>query len=391
MTTRETTGAARRWAFEQLDLSAHSPAAEVRPRVLKQLANMDFMPPGGWDSALRVSGLTAFSADADSPAIVPARRGAEELLREELEDFAAKFFSMPPDERGTRFEELAEQCAEMPALTARLAGLRPALDLPCRLPSDQPCEVAQLLDFARRLFVLPRRHRASRRLIVLKECRERPGQWPQAAEVVQRYFGRYAALDALLFRELAPSGDREELRQRVARQRRRALRKLRPPKLVTKTSSDVPRWVPVVLGVLTILYVFEDQTNKAARREQKRATDGIPDWITQQDVEFKARHGQFPDDVVRRLGLPPLNKTRPPAPGPTRPAKSDKSHDRTPSADRPAGSAPADLPALPPGAELLRELRNQQSREGPNQARDEAIRALEKRIEEAARSSKASP
>ncbi|HEX7375984.1 MAG TPA: hypothetical protein VF278_02675 [Pirellulales bacterium] len=200
-----------RWAFEQLDLPNETPAAEARPRLLKQLADMDFMPPGGWDSALRTSGLTALNADADSPAFVPARRGAEYLLREEVEDFAAKFFSLPPDERDARFEKLAEQCMEMPALTARLAGLRLALDLPCELPSDCGSPLAELLGNARRLFTLRLQECASGRFALLHELREDILNWQEPCARIERDFPRYVELEPDLFAGLAALCDRHDM------------------------------------------------------------------------------------------------------------------------------------------------------------------------------------
>lgn len=320
VTHNETVQTARRWALEQLDLRRDLPPAEARPRLLKQLSGMDFMPPAGWDSALRASGIASANADFGTPALVPARRGAEEMLREDVEAFAARFFSLSPNARIAHYQEVAARCAGTPGVLARLEGLRPALELPCELPADQPPEVVELLEQVRRLAVLPRHQRAGRRWMVLKECRRRPGQCREAADIIQKQFAQYAALDAALFRELTMGGDREKLRQRIARQRRRALRKVRPPKLVTKTSSGNPWWIGIAAVVMiNILRVSLTNTHHVNRPAPLASPSLNVQEFNRKMNERLQRGEPIPKELRTLYGLPPEEKASSPSSSPAPP------------------------------------------------------------------------
>lgn len=83
-TKPELSAAMHRWALAQLDLQPETLGDEARRKLLKQLSEMDFMPPVAWDSALRVSNFAA--GDQTAPAFLPARRAAEQSLRAEVED-----------------------------------------------------------------------------------------------------------------------------------------------------------------------------------------------------------------------------------------------------------------------------------------------------------------
>lgn len=372
-TSQEKPQMARRWATKQLDLPSETPVGEARGRLLKQLAQMDFMPPSGWDSALRASGLAASAVDVDQPAFVPARRGAEELLRTEVEAFAARFFSLPPSARVAHFQELAARSSGMPAVAARLEAVRPALELPSELPADQPPEVQDLLEQLRRLALLPRQARAARRLAVLKECRRQPGQCLEAARLIQKRFARYAALDSTLVRELTLGDDREKLRERVARQRRKELRKARPPKVVAQTSSGNPWWIGiaavVIINVLRLTLTSTNQNYKhqsvprsqpwsvQESQRQRELNKSFTEWqaeFRQREAERKAKQGEVRDDVRRQLGLPPLDNqpfSQPPVPRLPSPQEMEKLHERMREFDKPAEPEPS-ASSLPTGAQV---------------------------------------
>lgn len=296
--------AIRRWAIEQLDLQSGMPAREARQKLLKQLGEMDFMPPGGWDSALRVLGIAAGDGDQNGPALLPPRRAAEDSLREEVEAFAARFFSLAPNTRIAHYQELLRRCAGVPAVAGRLEMLSPALELPCELPPGQTHDVANLLEQARCLCVLPRQERASCRMAFLQECGTDLTRWQQAASLVQAKFARYAALEPTLFRELAASGDREKSRERIARQRRRMVRKARTTKTVASTSQKSPWWIGiaavVVLNIVRVIFTGNHSYNTVPP-----SPPPYNEQQTKEQINKALREG-------RLYGFPPSNDPSPP-------------------------------------------------------------------------------
>ncbi|HET6881492.1 MAG TPA: hypothetical protein VFI31_15120 [Pirellulales bacterium] len=323
----------RRWALAELDLQPGMSNDEARRILFTRLSDLDFMPPGGWDNALRVAGIAPCGAALDGPVFVPAQRAAEESLRAEVESFAARFFSLPPDSRAAQYQELVKQSAGMPAVAARLEGLWPALELPCEVPAVESPEAADLLDQARRLFLLPRQERASRRLTFLQQCRMNLPQWQRAATTAQTKFARYAALEPALFRELATSGNREKQREKIARQRRRSVRKTRTSQSVVRTTQKAPWWIwiLVVVGLNGIRAAIGPSSNshrtnspvpqapkidlEKLNRDLEKLRQPQDDVLRrmQEQVEQQIQRGELPPDTDRRLfGQPTSAPAQPP-------------------------------------------------------------------------------
>lgn len=217
---------ARQWALRQLDLPADTPSADARPRLLKQLAEADFMPSEDWDGALRASGIVADRDEEGQPAPARARRAAEGELHDEVGAFADRYFVLSPQARIAQYQKLMQRCAETPEAVFRLENLSPALELPCELPPGQPREVIELLEQIRRLFVLAPQARAYRRWLFVKRCRTDVAVWRNAAIAVQRGNTGYAALEPTLIHELSTSPSREKIHRHVARRRARQRRLL---------------------------------------------------------------------------------------------------------------------------------------------------------------------
>jgi hypothetical protein len=319
----------RRWALAELDLQPGMSNDEARRILFQRLSDVDFVPPGGWDGALRVAGIAPCDGALDSPVFMPARRAAEESLRSEVEAFALKFFALTPDIRTAQYQELLKQCAGAPAVAARLEGLRPALELPRELPNGQPDEVADLLDQACRLFVLPRQERASRRLAFVKQCRLNLVQWQRPAKIVQTKFARYAALEPALFRELCISGNREKVRGRLARRRKRRLAKHRVYEWLLGAQRERLLLFVVLLCALIggpAGYFLEKSKSRykhpvfqspSQSAQIKKASDEMDKFVND-----SIRDGKPIPEVIRRLyGLPPQQKPLPksPTPPPGRP------------------------------------------------------------------------
>ncbi|HEV3344319.1 MAG TPA: hypothetical protein VG125_28345 [Pirellulales bacterium] len=333
---------------------------------------------------------------------------------------------MPPHIRTAQYQELLKQAAGMPAVTARLEGLCPALELPCELPTGQRPEVVELLDQVRRLFVLPRQERASRRLAFLQQCRTNWPQWQRVAIAVQAKIARLPSLEPELFRELCTSGNREKVRQKIARQRRRSSQKSRGPHTTTRNSSGNRWWMAIIVGVgLAIIRGSTSSHNPSPKpplvpssspwtaqererhRELGRSLVEIQNRLKQREAERAARPGQLPRNPAESL-LPPPEKTSSPPPNPSLPplpsggveiriVKSPEEAQemlRQLQEQQAQGGQQKGMPRvemhnlnLDQAREFLRQLREQQAQGGPNTSRDAAIRALEQVLDEAGRNS----
>lgn len=418
----------RRWAREQLDLPHYMSDEQSRRTLLKRLAELDFMPPIGWDSALRVAGFAPCDGDVHGRTFAPARQAVEETLRAEVEVFASAFFSLMPDARCARFQELMAACVDLPCLRARVESLRSGLDLPCDLPVDQSPEVNELLDQARRLFVLRPQERASRRLAYLKECQSRDDQWQTSARWVQAKFPRYAALEPLLFRELSTTGSRVKLREKIARRRLRTARRLRPTKILTRSSRRIPRvkvW-PIVVGAVVVINLLRAfvPSNRPSSNFYPPRDAHLEFERLNQDVNASRRDGKSSYETLLRLRGEVSQPATAPRPAPPEAASSSPdsslpSLPQTEGVEIHVAKSPEEAQEIvrqfqerhaqekPPQSasprvemhslevnqarELLRQLREQQAQGGPSNSRDGLIRALEKAIENASGSSQKGP
>ena len=408
-----------RWALAQLDLQPGTPGDEARRKLLKQLSEMDFMPPIAWDSALRVSNFTAGGSDQTAPAFVPARRAAEESLRAEVDDFAAKFFSLAPDVRIVRHRDLLKRCADAPALVVRLESLAPALELPSEAPAGQSGEVVQLLEQTMRLFVLPRQERADQRWRFVKHCQADRAAWRVAAAVVQREHVRHAALEPALIGELSMPPNREKQRARLAHRRKVQLRRSRIVKRLFGNEYAYLVWVLVPAVTLGLFLGFFKEAKKSPRGGGNVSQPSSQSNLQKANEEMNKfvndslRQGKPIPEALRRLyGLPPQKApSPPPIPAPptattqrveVRIAKSreqaqemlrqlqgPQSNGGPPQtvSSAPPQDGPVQVLSLEQAREKLRQLQEQRAESGPDPLRDAMIAGLENAIQEASRNS----
>lgn len=153
----------KHWAAEQLGRPADAPSSELRQAFMKRLRGDDFLPP--W----RIQ--QAYQAAESGRLAAQTSQELENWLRPQVEEFAAGFFQLPPDERRQRWQQLLERCSFSSPLTARLRALEAGLDLPVDIPAGNPlgCGSAhELLEEVRGLFVLRPLERAARRQALVR-------------------------------------------------------------------------------------------------------------------------------------------------------------------------------------------------------------------------------
>ena len=182
-----------RWAAEQLGLSPHASADEVRAAWLRRLPADDFVPSSEsrWalEALLRRQTEGGWEARADEA----ASRWEGEQLRGEVEAFAIGFWELPADERRRRWQMLADRCAFAPALRVRLLRLEAGLDIDLREPADK-AKVSELAGHVRELFVLRPGPRARARRALLHRMRDNWNEWRIASQRLRHGYPALAAL-----------------------------------------------------------------------------------------------------------------------------------------------------------------------------------------------------
>lgn len=313
----------RRWACKQLELAPEASTEERRRAVLAELAQFDFTPPLGWQSAMRASGILSggdLGFGLDDRALYSARRAWEESLREEIEAFAAEFFSLEVPDRIGRFGDLADRCQAAPALRARLEGLRIGLELPSQPPPGMSASMGELVSQMRKLFVERPHARAAQRLALLRRSAATVAQWRSDARRLQRAFPGEAALEPALIHELTSGREREKRRKRA--HRKRLARRSVVVRYGRRVSAQF--WWPavgvfsIVLGVLLGISDNRRNPHTPAPRDPPVNQEFLKRW--QDDINRRLQEGEPLTDVERILfGLDEAAKRGGQSPKPKRP------------------------------------------------------------------------
>jgi hypothetical protein len=171
----------------------HAPV-DAAPEVaaaafLRALPDDNFLPP-----AERVAAANALVGTA-APT---GRDDVEQLLRDEVEAFATKYWTLTPADRLTAWADLSRRGAD----AARLRELEPGLDVTASPLADPAAE--ELATLVRALFVLPPRVRAIRRNTWLLEHAPTAEKWRAAYATFRSNAPALAALEPQLRATLAP-------------------------------------------------------------------------------------------------------------------------------------------------------------------------------------------
>jgi hypothetical protein len=294
----------RRWALDELNLAPDVSDADARRSVLEQLGEMDFMPPAGWDSALRTSGLVASPREPASVVYLPVHRAAEETARKQVEAFAAAFWRLSPVERAKRFNAVLARCQGSPAMLPRLEDLRAGLNLPSEITADVPPLVGELVSSLRGVFVLGRHERAAKRLTFLRAVESDIDAWQEAARTLQSSYPHYAVLDPALVDRLATWRQRERRRTQVRDKRRRKPVATSAPRRRWNLSwpeskgSYVPYWVFFLILANALRFGCSSGTTSNNSQSNRPIYQPQPPSIRADGPDTKAR--QDLDRLLRR-------------------------------------------------------------------------------------------
>lgn len=237
-----------RWAAETLGV-ADDDSAGAREAFLRRLTATGFVPTTAWRAA--VTALTDKLAPSDGGVGADASQfeSAAERLREEVESFAARFWSLPPPDRRRKWQVLSEWCRDSPALAARLRRLKAGLDVEADAGAHGDGRVPDLTRELKELFALWPTQAGSRRRAFLRRPPPPASEWEAAAAVIRDEMPAVAALDKTLIRELAPwrSVRRERVRRGRIEQAKNELA-LRPLPILLWIYG-----VPLVLWILVVV------------------------------------------------------------------------------------------------------------------------------------------
>lgn len=183
------------WAAREVGLPPDATPDEVRAALLCEVTREGFAPPPARQRAWQVLCAPTGSPPPCPPEALVAEEGR---LRDEIDDFAASFFTTPVGARRQRWRELSALAAFSPPLAARLAALEPGLDLDVRPGGIGNPRTEQLASHVAGLFVLAPAARAAQRQAVLRGMQGDIVGWEEAARQLQATLPALAELEPTL-------------------------------------------------------------------------------------------------------------------------------------------------------------------------------------------------
>jgi hypothetical protein len=273
-TAPDTTDLAERraWAISVFELPADASQQSIRAAVVAHLDQAELVPSANWRQAIRLlcdaepSSLPKIDYDAFS-----AER--ENVLAEEISQFAADFFKLPNVRRRGKWAELSLRAEPYARLRARLAGFQRGLNIVANSSNDS--RESLLASRLCQLFVLKPSARETQRRAWLLEME---GDWRRDVRLFRGAHADLASLDqdfldALMVLENGPIAARKAVaaaqkhfRERGAAEAQTAVAVRRANQVPSKQSSGrgIPIGVVAFAGIMimNILRTCENSSNR---------------------------------------------------------------------------------------------------------------------------------
>jgi hypothetical protein len=178
-------------AAAALNVSADLTAGEATTAFLAGLTQTDFVPEGNSVAALNtLAGLA-----------IPVCSDSSPTLRDEVEEFAQRYWTMTPPDRLAIWLALSTR-GPNDETAERLVTLQSGLEIPgSPLPNPEEERIAAI---ARLLYVLPPRERAIRRNVWLLANAVQHTELIEAADAIRKNHPTLVHLDSDLFERLGP-------------------------------------------------------------------------------------------------------------------------------------------------------------------------------------------
>jgi len=189
------------WAARTLGVASSDPSA-ARAAFLRRLPAAGFVPPPEWVTALRT--CTGAPAPEEQGIVAEPTQfhDSEQQLREEIDDFARRFWTLPPGERRSEWQSLLSRCDGYLLPAAHVRRLELGLDV-AAVPVTETAEVAVLAREVQELFVLGAAERAARRLTMLDARAQSADAAQAAARRLRKQRPDVAALEPVYVKRLA--------------------------------------------------------------------------------------------------------------------------------------------------------------------------------------------
>lgn len=300
----------RRWASDVLGLAGASSPVDARGAVLTLVERERFVPTARQHRAAEAWMLPPGPSD-DTARHVAAAAATTQLedevrLRDEIEEFASRFFELDREERRFLWAALRQRARLFPWLEARLAALEPGLSIdPRGWPRENP--VAALALHVLELFVLSPPARARRRRQILLPMHGSAETWVAAATQLEATHAALAALEPEFIRQV-----RWLKRQMRAAMQKRPVQRIVSPEPVGggEPAKESPfaflknGWV--IYGILvvgwSILRIFWGES-PISRNADKTP---VPPHIRRTLEKFPALDATLPPELPSVTPLPPI-------------------------------------------------------------------------------------
>jgi hypothetical protein len=181
------------WARETLELSPDLTATEMRMAILERLTHCEFEPPDRWNES--IDALLPAAPEAVAMIPIGYYEGRESLVRSRLEEFARKFFDMPPDMRREEWQKLRLLTAPWPSLRICMTRLQPALDVDLSCWLECSPKIRDLGQYICRRFVQWAANLGPESW-EQQLSQENKSYWKQSAKTFQRRFPELAIIFA---------------------------------------------------------------------------------------------------------------------------------------------------------------------------------------------------
>jgi hypothetical protein len=189
------------WAAQTLGVTPSDPAA-ARAAFLRRLPAAGFVPPPELVTALRICAGVPVPENEGIVAEPAHFHDRERQLRDEIDDFTRRFWTLPAGERRSEWRSLLDRCDGYTVPATRVRRLEPGLDIP-PVPTTEIGDVAVLAREVQELFVLGAAERATRRRELLDDRLQHFAAAEAAARRLQKQYPTVAALEPVYLKRLA--------------------------------------------------------------------------------------------------------------------------------------------------------------------------------------------
>jgi len=247
----------REQAAEMLSVPASNSFAEAKSSFLDRLQQVDHQPPENWCTGLAL--LDDRNQLAKRPIAAPGvERARRQLLRREVDAFAADYWNYLPEERKSRWQALTDAIENEPALTTHLRHLANGLEVSADQFEGFQGKTANLAMTIKELFPMRPPQQAARRREWLMETADSPTLWMNSAIRLRENAPKVANLEPAILNVLAGRAAQKTMRPPT---RYQPVRPIHPTTVQSKTSNNWGYWAIAVVVFAMLKGIFSTSSS----------------------------------------------------------------------------------------------------------------------------------